>query len=88
MTKLCEMYISEIALEDMLLLYFKNVDELIDKTRLTLSAQGNQSTHHAAAEVIKDIESQEKKDHTDATDLHLEDSVDLRIKSLIALYNN
>lgn len=55
---------------------------------MKLSAQGNQQTNHAAAEVIKDIESQEKKDHTDATDLHLEDSVGLRIKSLIAFYNN
>jgi hypothetical protein len=88
MTKLCEMDISEIVLKNTLLLYPKNVDELIDETRLTLSAQGNQPTNHVAAEVIKDIESQEKKDHTDATDLRLEDSVGLRIKSLIAFYNN
>lgn len=88
MTKLCEMHISEIVLKDMLLLYFKTVDELIDKTRLILSAQGNQPTNHVAAEVIKDIESQEKKDHTDATDLHLEDSVGLRMMSHIAFYNN
>lgn len=76
MGKLCEMYIFEMVLKDMLLFNFQNVDELIDKTRLTLSAQGNQPTHHVSTEV-KDNESQEKKDHTDATDLHLEDSVEL-----------
>ena len=71
-------------MKDILLSNFVSVDELIDKLRSLLSAQGNQQTHDVASNANA-VETQDKKDTTDATDSQLEDSVEFGAFALLLL---